>query len=420
MKFNYFLVIIILSFGLKQLDARSSETKRDNVSKAEKTSDSSSDHMSMNHDMAAEFTSNKINSGWHNKGTWNKAGIPKECCSVVIQKGHTVTISGDVHVKNITVKGTLLFSNKTDTNLKVQTIRIEKDGILEIGDDKKRLHKKRKVIITFTSDGNLDSKDPMFTHQLGLINHGGRLIMNGKKVTRIVKTDSVDGNKLKLDEKVKGWNANDELLFPATEFERDTNLKNEVRMITKASKNSIELTSSISSQNLPEGHKYVVANLTSNILIQSESTELLKRGHVMIMPHDDENMTGDCGDNYISGVTFKNLGRTDKSMITSEDNQKMMYPLHFHHCGHTKDPYKVENNVIWNTPGWGFVNHRSNVDFRNNVVYGFTGAGFVTEFGSERGSFKGNLAVGGIGVSNKKGKKIYPYRSFSHFIRIQK
>ena len=67
MKFNYFLVIIILSIGLKQVDARSSETKRDNVSKAEKTSDSSSDHMSMNHDMAAEFTSNKINSGWHNK-----------------------------------------------------------------------------------------------------------------------------------------------------------------------------------------------------------------------------------------------------------------------------------------------------------------------------------------------------------------
>ena len=38
----------------------------------------------------------------------------------------------------------------------------------------------------------------------------------------------------------------------------------------------------------------------------------------MIMPHDDDNITGDCGDNYISGVTFKNLGRTDKSMITSK------------------------------------------------------------------------------------------------------
>ena len=84
--------------------------------------------------------------------------------------------------------------------------------------------------------------------------------------------------KLELDEKVRGWNANDELLFPATEFERDTDLKNEVRMITKARKNSIELTSSISSQNLPKGQKSVVANLTSNILIQSESTELLKRG----------------------------------------------------------------------------------------------------------------------------------------------
>ena len=74
----------------------------------------------------------------------------------------------------------------------------------------------------------------MFTHQLGLINHGGRLIMNGKKITGIVKTDSVGGKKLELDQKgERGWNAHDELLFPATEFERDTDLKNEVRMITE-------------------------------------------------------------------------------------------------------------------------------------------------------------------------------------------
>ena len=73
-----------------------------------------------------------------------------------------------------------------------------------------------------------------------------------------------------------------------------------------------------------------------------------------------------------------------------------MYALHFHQTGPDAH-HSVRNSVVHGSPGWGFVNHGSHVDFEDNVSYGATGAGFVAERGDERGSMKGNLAVGSSG-----------------------
>ncbi len=420
---NIFIFSICIAM-CNNLDARSSKDNREKISKKERrekrkrsrtqknsiidqNTESSQHHASMNHAMPAEFESNKKNGNWNDSKTWNKNAIPAACCSVVIKQNQTVNISGDVKVKHITVQGSLIFSNRFDTNLEVQTIIIEKGGSLEIGSEKKTFPKKRNVSISFIALDKFDTKSEMFTHQLGLINHGGKLILNGKKITRIAEIESINNQRVKFTERVRGWNSDDELLFPATRFLRNETLSNDIRSIETIDKDTVNLKNSLGNKNLPNRHKTLVGNLSSNITIQSRSNNINERGHVMIMATDNTNAP--CGENIISGVTFKNLGRTNKQEITSVTNQKMMYPLHFHHCGHTKN-YTVKNNVIWGSPGWSYVNHRSNVSFIDNIAFEFKGAGFVTEFGDERGTIKGNLASGGQGLSDKKNNIIYPYR----------
>src|SRR5207248_6298728 len=61
------------------------------------------------------------------------------------------------------------------------------------------------------------------------------------------------------------------------------------------------------------------------------------------------------------------------------------------------DAVAVRGCVVVNSPGWGFVNHSSNIDMEDNVAFNVAGAAFVTEAGDEIGSFRRNLAVRSVG-----------------------
>jgi hypothetical protein len=56
-------------------------------------------------------------------------------------------------------------------------------------------------------------------------------------------------------------------------------------------------------------------------------------------------------------------------------------------------PIQIVGNFLTDSPGWGYVNRSSNVDFTDNVAYNVDGAAFVTVTGREIGSFTHNLAV---------------------------
>jgi hypothetical protein len=62
-------------------------------------------------------------------------------------------------------------------------------------------------------------------------------------------------------------------------------------------------------------------------------------------------------------------------------------------------PSSVLGSVVFESPGWGFVNHSSNVDISDNVAYFVRGAAFATEVGDEIGGFYGNLAIGTTGTT---------------------
>ena len=240
------------------------------------------------------------------------------------------------------------------------------------------------------------------------------------------------------------WKVNDQLVIPATVFSREwsTNLlaagsikaQNEIRTLSGTSAGSITLSSTLAfnhsypvispTLNIPMAVH--VANLTRDIVIQTveTGTNLYPTGHVMLMTNNV----------YINGVEFDNLGRTDKQAAVTDPllsetgtattsgsagmtleynngnftqthvtngrytNPRGRYAVHFHEAGTgAANPAVVSNCVVNGTPGWGFVNHDSSVNFINNVCFDFDGAGFATEDGTETGTFDGNIAIGGVG-----------------------
>ena len=248
---------------------------------------------------------------------------------------------------------------------------------------------------------------------------GGELELVGQPVERIVKFNSnlsmgtsritgTKGSAFAGSILAKGWAQGDEVLLPATRFERSRRLGNETRTLSAINGQRIIFDSPLEfNHKRVLGRPLTLANLSSNIVIRSAVPhEINKRGQVMVMK---DGVDGQCCQTTISGVRFQSLGRTDKARQLSARNQNMMYGVHFHLCGTSqgRTAHVVQDSVLVDSPGWGFVNHGSEVSFSGNVAYDFTGAGFVAEAGHERGEFIGNLAVGGRGVDRYEFRRIY-------------
>lgn len=191
-----------------------------------------------------------------------------------------------------------------------------------------------------------------------------------------------------------------------------------------------------------------VTNLTRNINIQSEDPyHTMARGHTMFMHSANV---------QIAGVGFLGLGRSDKRTVVDDVqfytqeiidalnqaaalqtppgpmlpasligqkipdtglNPRGRYAVHFHRAGvdetdgtdpnhpilKAATPAEVEDSVVVDSPGWGYVNHSGYVNFDNNVAYNVVGASFVTEAGNEVGRFTGNLAIKGVGANTGEG-----------------
>jgi hypothetical protein len=89
-------------------------------------------------------------------------------------------------------------------------------------------------------------------------------------------------------------------------------------------------------------------------------------------------------------------------------NPRGRYALHFHRTGidPTMPAASVNDVAVADSPGWGIVNHSSNVNVSNSVVFNATGAAYVTEAGDEIGSFTDDIAIhskgAGGGIEDRK------------------
>ncbi len=360
--------------------------------------------------------------------TWSGGATPTLADVVLIPPGVTVTVNNlSAFGRSIIVRGTLKFATNVNTRLRVETLAIDSGGTLTIGTDALPIAANRTATIqiidnaTMTVDGGHLARGV-----IAAANTTIRMVSASLRPPYVTLTNSTNAGATTLRTTTAvpaSWQVSDDVVIPATQFTRrwvasmpgagTDRLPNEMcqlaSIITGTNPGftvspALDFSHPRADDSDPEVRLHV-ANLTRNIVVRSENAAAFERsGHAMFMTNNV----------IIRGVRFENLGRTDKFAIVSDprldtdaynvpggnkdSNPRGRYAVHFHKAGPDDTTIaKVENSVVVGTPGWGFVNHSSRVDFNDNVAFDFDGAGFASEDGDEQGSFDGNIAIGGRG-----------------------
>ncbi len=211
-----------------------------------------------------------------------------------------------------------------------------------------------------------------------------------------------------------------------------TGSQDELLTVQTVGTQSVTFSSGLAVDHLPiAGHPELtpyLINLTRRVKVYTETVTgtpnslpsdvvakqnvLLMRGHTMFLSPETQ----------IDGVEFAQLGRTDKSrrainadgtnvpscsnstgpMAQAEaKNFKGRYPVHLHHTlaapASTAVP-DIRNSAVSFSPGWAFAQHDTEANLFNNVSFDTFGGAFVTESGSEKGQWVGNIAVRSSGL----------------------
>ena len=303
-----------------------------------------------------------------------------------------------------------------------------------------------------TDDVNSPDYDPLRIGQ-GILTNGLFLAHGAEKTPYLAisgKGVIKDSKILLLDDIPEGWRVGDKIVILGTS---PSGTESEERTITRIYGSMVTINEPLKYDHLiPETTiqddriKVHVANITRNIIIETDPQvlqsvearelelfagrkdvrhkhnrtypeDMLKnydpyhvehRGHVLFMHNNNVNL------NY---VEFKDLGRTFKRYPLDETkfkgdkatyiglNQAARYAVHFHRAGLDGKVGRINGCVVNGSPGWGYVNHSSNVIMKDNIAYKVYGASFITEAGDENGVFEGNMAIAtrGLGRGNVKG-----------------
>ncbi|MEM9936977.1 MAG: G8 domain-containing protein, partial [Bacteroidota bacterium] len=345
------------------------------------------------------------NSGnWTDKNTWQGEILPTDLAKVYIPNGKTLTIDGDIatRIKIIRNDGKLRFSPTTNTTLRVETIIQDMMGELEIGTADTPIPQGTMCKIILIDEGDLTLMSDQWEKGLVLM---GKTVMYGAQKTswsRVAQNPPQGATSLSMQVAPQGWEVGDRIVITGTDAVDATS--DEVAEIQSISGKTITLRQPLTKKRTaPAADLYVhIANLSRNILIESESTvDTLDRGHLMFMHSQNVDM------NY---VKLHKMGRTRKDIPIDDwqvgegvfeanglarKNIRGRYSLHFHRGGVKPElsPAYVRGCVVEDDPGWAYASHSSYVHFDNNVSYNVIGGGFQTESGDELGSFTNNIAI---------------------------
>ena len=346
---------------------------------------------------------------WSDPRTWSAGKIPGANDKVLVGAGHSVTydVVSDATIECVEVRGTLAFKPTANTRLKVITIMVLPEGVLEIG------RQSAPVAATVTADVVI--ADRPFDPQVdpSQVGHGlvalGSVTMHGAVKTptflRLAREPLAGQATLTLERPVDGWQPGDQLVIPDTrqlrakEAGRDYQSQTEKVRAASISGTTVTLTAPLAYDHkgardaggvvdsLPH-----IGNLSRNVVVRSENPNGT-RGHTMFLSHADID---------IRYARFEELGRTKMGILNNTEfdsegrvarigtNQIGRYAVHFHHdFGPTTTPangyqFTLLGNALDGSSKWGVTVHRSHYGLiQDNVVYNTRGAGIVTEDGSE-------------------------------------
>ena len=370
-----------------------------------------------------DVTNYALNSGdWSNPSIWSEGIVPSSSDRVLIPLGVTVDVDTVIpqDVATVRVDGTLNFANDVNTQLRVDTMIVSPSGRLQIGTAAAPIADGVTAELIFTDNGPIDRDWDPFGISRGLITHGA-VEMYGAATTSyidVVGPVAAGATSVTLSQVPADWQVGDQVVLTGTVEGAD---QDEVRDILAINGNTIQVAALAYDHTPPEASLNVhVANLTRNVVISSEATEIQRRGHTMFMHNRDVDV------NY---VAFNGLGRSDKLQVVNDavvdanwdlvpgtgTNVRARYAVHFHRNGHIDDgnPAVVHGSVAVDSFSWAFVNHSSFAAITDNVAFRSRGSAFVGEAGDEIGSFERNIAIATEGSGEKIDSR-EPQQDFAH------
>jgi hypothetical protein len=361
-----------------------------------------------------EATHEAVRDGrWSDKDTWKDGKLPAADANVLVPQGKTVTLDDvlTVSLRTVRIDGKLELAPDHDTCLIADTVVVAPGGQLIVGTVETPIARDRRARIVFADRGPIDTRWDPNQFSRGLISHGLTSLV-GAEVTPYVSLAHAPrkgDTRLVLSRVPVNWKAGDRLILTGTAPGTGKGGQTQDEELTVLSISGAEVTVRPLDfdQPAPEGLSAYVGNLSRNVRLESQNqdpAELGRHGHVMFM-HSPRVRVCYAG--------FYDLGRTDKRIPVNDPrlddkralvagsgtNPRGRYPVHFHRTGSDARTAAivVKGNAVVNSPGWGFVNHSSHVDFEDNVAFNVHGAAFVTEAGDEIGCFRRNLAVRSAG-----------------------
>jgi hypothetical protein len=373
----------------------------------------------------------KTSGPWSSPATWggvvpnrNNAGsqLDMVICKDVTVTFDNETIAGTIagmtagqYIDTLRLQGTLDFHPNMNTRLFVDTLVSQPGSVLQVGTPANPIAPGNKAEILIPT-GPFAANDIMQMGK-GLILNGPVRMYGASKTSfaSITSGYTQGSDRISIDVPDPAWVIGDEIVIAPTAFEKAQDMDSQTSecsaerfRIFGFANGAILLGTPDTATPSPAtlawnhtpypGQKVHVANLTRNVVVRSVSTSVTppRRGHVMITR----------GKAQVHNVELRQMGRTDKTRFlddgvgtTAGTNQRGRYPLHFHRTieSSVPDPSSVTGSVVNGSPGWGFVNHSSDVQFIDSVSYDVDGAGFVAAASDERGSFDHNIAICGDG-----------------------
>jgi len=349
--------------------------------------------------LPVEATAVVVKSGnWSDPAVWQKGRVPVNGDKVWVPVVYSLTVDGiTANVKWARVDGTLAFATRANTRLNIDTLIGTAQSHLQIATEEPFTTK-----IMITDDGPINTQWDKFMMSRGIVWHGSSDIHGAAKTTWSTATPVEAGATQLTVADVTGWKVGDRLILGGSGVvgsrgRGQLTVQDDLATIARIDGNVVTLTAPLTySHGAVEGQNPVVTNMTRNVVVESAATDPLRRGHVMFMHNPDQ---------QLSFTEFNRMGRTNKAVLISDadgagnglENVRGRYSAHFHRTGTALQAAYVNGISITDSPGWGLVNHDSNVIAENCVSYNVFGAHFVTELGNERGSFTKNVAIRAAG-----------------------
>lgn len=372
-----------------------------------------------------QVTHYAVRSGrWSDASTWANGLVPTNGAHVLVPLGVQVEVDGVLapRIATVRIDGTLVFAHDRNTELRVDTVVVGSSGTFQMGTAEQPIARGVQARLLITDNGAINRQWDPFGQSRGLLAHGTVTIHGAQSDSHVALAGAAVAGMQTLNLKAVpvGWKAGDNLVIAATSTGSQ---QNEVRTILAISGNSVMLNRPLSYAHVAPaaGLEVHVANTTRNTIIESESAAVDRRGHVMFMHSRNVD---------IAYAGFYRLGRTDKLRVVNDPvvradwqlqpgsgtNPRGRYAVHFHRNGLTNDgnPAVIRGSAVVDSPGWGFVNHSSNVDMIENVAFDVHGAAFVTEVGDEIGGFYGNIAIGSTGSGEESNSREAQFQDFGH------